>query len=470
MEDRFGIRLKEMVAQAEVAPDAVQGMVRRLALFVEPFAALLETPRQRAHTGEYLAGLLSKLQRKTGESIAYLHDQERQGIQKFLGQVDWDARPLIGELVRQVGREIGESDGVIVFDPSTHVKKGTSSVGVARQWCGRLAKTENCQAGVYMGYVSRKEHTLVDTRLYLPQEWTKDRPRCRKAGVPKGTKFRTRHALALEMLDEQGPHLPHAWVAGDDEMGRSAWFRRELRQRDERYLLDVPPNTWVRDLEAPPPEYAGRGRRPKRDFERADHWMKSLPESAWTKIVVRDAEKGPLEVEAVQRRVQAKSGRGAAEVLFVTRERQADGAYKHDYHLSNAPPETPLAEFARVAKAEHRIEECLERAKGEAGLSQYQVRTWMGWHHHQTLCLMAAWFLTQETRRGKNPDPCADGPARGRHDPQPAGTNLEHERAASHRPPRDTLAQTKRASSFLPPCLAQYPAALEEPTELVETQ
>ena len=124
---------------------------------------------------------------------------------------------------------------MIVFDPSAFAKKGTKSVGVARQWCGRLGKVENCQVGVFMAYVSRKEHALVNTRLYLPKEWTKDRARCKAAGVPKGIKFRTRHELALEMLDEHGALLPHAWVAGDDEMGRPLSFRREL-QRPRRTL------------------------------------------------------------------------------------------------------------------------------------------------------------------------------------------------------------------------------------------
>ena len=123
-------------------------------------------------------------------------------------------------------------------------------------------------------------------------------------------------------------------------------------------------------------------------------------------------------VQAVKTRVQAKTDRrrnGPEEMLVVLREEQDDGTMKHDYYLSNASPETALAEFARVAKAEHRIEECLERAKGDAGLAQYQVRNWIGWHHHQTLSLLAAWFLTQEDRRGKKIHPGSDG-ADGSHD------------------------------------------------------
>ena len=169
------------------------------------------------------------------------------------------------------------------------------------------------------------------------------------------------------MLSEQGSLLPHTWVAGDDEMGRPTSFRQDLQDRGERYLLAVPSNTLVRNSEATPPEYSGKGRRPKSPFVRVDRWCAALPERAWTKLDVRDGEKGPLVLEVVKYRVQARTstgGTGPDEVLFISRERQADGTYKHDYYLSNAAPETPLREFARVAKAAHRIEECLERQRG----------------------------------------------------------------------------------------------------------
>ncbi len=213
-------------------------------------------------------------------------------------------------------------------------------------------------------------------------------------------------------LDERGPLLPHAWVAGDDELGRSSWFRQELRSRNECYLLAVPSNTLVRDLMVPDPPYRGRGPRPQVPFVRVDRWCAGLAEGAWQTVDVRDGEKGPVVTQVVRRLVQARTeGKPSeiAEFLVVFRERQGDGTWKHDYLLSCAPLATPLGEFARVFKAQHRIEETLKRAKGEAGLADYQVRTWEGWHHHQALSLLATWFLTQETRRGKNPDPRVDG-------------------------------------------------------------
>jgi SRSO17 transposase len=414
MERRFQTRLEELRHDAEVPPRLLRDLLPRLHAFLKPFVQALHSTEQQTHATRYVQGLVSDLKSKDVESIAYLHDQERQGLQKFIGQAPWDHRPLLTELVRQVSTELGEADGVLVFDPSAFPKKGTASVGVQRQWCGRLGKIDNCQVGLYLGYVARREHALVDVRLYLPREWAKRKRRRRKAGVPAAVRFRTRHQLFLDMLDEHGRSLPHAWVSGDDELGRCSWFRQELRARHESYLLAVPSNTLVRDLKAAAPPYGGHGRRPGVPFVRVDRWGVAVPEAAWQTVEVRDGEQGPVVVQAAWTLVQARTeGRvsDVAEVLVVFRERQGDGSCKHDYLLSHAPGATPVQEFARVFKAQHRIEECLKRAKGQAGLADYQVRTWAGWHHHQTLALLATWFLTQETRRGKKVDAGVDGAA-----------------------------------------------------------
>jgi SRSO17 transposase len=411
MERRFAARRDQLLDDAEVDPRILRGVLPRLECFLGPFVERLQRSEQGGHARTYVAGLVSDLEYKNVESIAYLHDREREPLQQFIGQSPWDHQPWLTELARQVGRGLGGPDGVLVFDPSAFPKKGDASVAVQRQWCGRLGKIDNCQVGVYLANVGRSEHELVDVRLYLPREWAKDKRRRIEAGVPEGVRFRTRHELALEMLDERGPLLPHAWVAGDDEMGRCSWFRRQLRSRNERYLLAVPSNTAVRDLFAADPPYAGHGRRPRRPFTRVDRSCAGVAEGAWQTVEVRAGEKGPLEVQAVWTLVQARTaGRAsdAAEVLVVFRERQGDGTWKHDYLLSNAPLTTPLAEYARVFKAEHRIEKCLQRAKGEAGLADYEVRTWRGWHHHQALALVATWFLTVETRRGKKMDAGVD--------------------------------------------------------------
>jgi SRSO17 transposase len=425
----------------------------RLREFVRPFADRLGYRVQQTHVESYVVGLASGLRRKNVESIAYLHDQDRRNLQHFIGESAWDHRPLQAELVNQVAQELGESDGVIVFDPSAFAKKGTESVGVARQWCGRLGKVDNCQVGVYMGYVSRQEHSLVDARLYLPKSWARDRKQRKKCGVPQQVKYQTRHGLALEMLEQQRAILPHGWIAGDDEMGRPTHFRRELAALNEKYLLAVPSNTTVRDLEGASPAYQGHGAKPKRSFEQVRHWAASLPESMWTNVEVRDGEKGPLAMQMVKRRVEARTEKrrvGPEETLVVTRTLDEKADAKYDYYLSNAPIQTPLQEFARVIHAEHRIEECIKRAKSEAGLADYEVRTWLGWHHHQVLSMIATWFLVQETRRGKKIDAGIDRSPGPRCDRADSSTGTLTRHAAASRPEQSTPIATKRTGTLLP--------------------
>lgn len=425
--DDFEKRRRELLEECQLAPQVFEAVVPRLESFMKPFVECFVRSEQVRHANTFVQGLLSDLEHKNVESIAYRFGQDRMPLQWFVGVSDWDHEPLRDELVRQVADQLGDKDGVLVFDPSGFPKSGKQSVGVARQWCGRLGKVDNCQVAVYMGYVSRHEHALVDTRLYLPKEWTADKKRCQKAGVPKGTRYRTRHQLCLEMLAKHGTTLAHSWVAGDDEMGRPSWFRRRLDKLKERYLLAVPSNTLIRDQDADPPAHTGRGRPPKRPWVRVDEWKNEQPSSAWTEIDVRDGAKGPLVVEITKCRVVARTDKrqeGHDEVLVVIRfrNRDQDKIVQTDYYLSNARAETELMEFARVAKAEHRIEECIQRSKSEAGLADYEVRHWKGWHHHQILSLLASWFLVTETLRGKKMDrriDCPPGPHRHLRDPTP---------------------------------------------------
>lgn len=442
MERRYSVRKNEMLAECEVSRRVFDGALERLLKFVEPFGVCLSQPEQRLRTSEYVSGLISDLPRKNVESIAYSCDQDRKNLQHFIGVAPWDHEPLMQELARQVGEEIGEEDGVIVFDPSGFPKQGKRSVGVARQWCGRLGKVDNCQVAVYMAYVSRQDYALVNTRLYLSREWTNDRKRCKAAGVPREVKFQTRHQQALEMLKEQSHLLPHAWVAGDDEMGRNSVFRRDLRLLGETYLLAVPCDTTIRDLEATPPPSSECGAPLKIPFQRVDQWRDALSESAWTKIDVRDGEKGPLVVEVATCRVQTMIGRRvmqSEEMLVIIRYVDGNRVTKHDFYLSNASCDTQKKEFARVALSAHRVEEAIKRGKSEAGLADYEVRNWRGWHHHQVLSLMASWFLSQESRRGKKIDPRTDNSTTPRSDcgspANPLGSRHPDENRPRQNPP-----------------------------------
>src|SRR5512143_2879511 len=196
MEPRFQQRRDQLLADCQVPPATFRGAVSRLEAFARPFVAPLPSPESRQYTGTYLAGLLSDLEHKNAEAIAYRHALDRQTLQAFVGASPWDHTPPIDELNRQVAADLGRPDAVLVFDPSAFPKKGSASVGVQRQWCGRLGKVENCQVGVFLGYVTDSEHVLVDLRLYLPKEWAKDRKRRKRCGVPKEIRYCTRHELA----------------------------------------------------------------------------------------------------------------------------------------------------------------------------------------------------------------------------------------------------------------------------------
>jgi len=454
-EREFQARKAALLQECELAPQVFEEVSPRLKQFMEPFVDSLARKEQVGHALTFVRGLLSDLDHRNVESIAYRFGQERMPLQWFIGVSKWDDQPLRQELTRQIAHDLGDPDGVLVFDPSAFPKSGRESVGVARQWCGRLGKVENCQVAVYLGYVSCHEHVLVDTRLYLPKEWTEDKARMKKAGVPKGTKYRTRHELALEMLAQHGANLPHRWITGDDEMGRPYWFRRDLRELGEQYLLAVPSNLAIRDLEVEPPPRVGKRCPPNRPWEGVDEWLAAQPATACSTLDVRDCAKGPLLVEILKRRVAARTEKGQQapdEVLVVIRYKDRDrrSVVKTDYYFSNASPETPLLEFARVAKAEHRIEECIQRCKSEAGLADYEVRNWVGWHHHQALSLIANWFLVRETRRGKKMDSRDHAAADpGRHLPDPA-SRVQMRFAVTHRTRTRGPLETQRVGPPVP--------------------
>ena len=218
-------------------------------------------------------------------------------------------------------------------------------------------------------------------------------------------------------------------------------------------MLAVPSNTTIRDLQGPRPAYQGRGAKPKRPFEQSRRWRESLSEDAWTRIPVRDGEKGPLEVDILTRRVEAKTDRrrvGPEETFVVIRSLDEQGVAKHDYYLSNAPSDTPLAEFARVALAAHRVEECIKRAKSEAGLADYEVRNWAAWQHHQVLSLMAAWFLVQEARRGKKMHAGVDRSPSARRPGHAPASRPSTLHAPPNRPRHRPPPATERRSTPLP--------------------
>ncbi len=396
-----------LLADAEVSADDARGCRDHVTRFLKRYLPSSYREEQRGHAAAFVRGLLSGLQRKSVEPIASQAGVPRKDLRYFVGCGGWDDDKVMAELRRHVREELAEEDGVIVLDPSAFPKKGAHGCGVARQWCGRPGKKENCQLGVFLAYVSSKGHAPLGRRLYLPAGWADDPARRDRCHVPGDVTYRKTWEVAHDLLRRSGPDVPHRWVVGDDEFGRASEFREVLRTDHERYALDVPCDTNVRDLDGrrPPRKGAPKGAKREVPFVRVDTWAGKLPADRWTRLTAREGAKGPLGVEAVSARVCARLLRriGPEERLLVIR--TVGPKPDWTYSLSNAPPDTPRAESVRVRSSRHRVEEVFQQAEGEVGLAHYEVRSWVGWHRHVTLAPLALWFLVPERRRlgGENP-------------------------------------------------------------------
>lgn len=391
---------RALLDDATLSPTTVRQSMIHLTEHLQRYLPLFYRSEQRRNASLVFKGLLSGLERKTCEPIAIQAGLHRKPVQYFVGEGKWDDERVMAELRKHVCETIGESNGVVIVDGSSFPKKGTESCGVDRQWCGRLGKVDNCQAAVFLAYAGSNSYAPLDRRLYLPEDWASDKSRREKCRVPPEIVFQEKWRIALDLLDRSLPGLPHSWIVADDEYGRSSEFRAELRGRGESYVLDVPCNTLVRDLSQRRPRRSkfGPGRKREVGFVRADRWAARQPASGWTRLVVRDGAKGPLEVDAIETWILTKqdSGIGKPERLVVIR---AIGESRMDYELTNAGPRVPLCEVVRAKCQRHRIEEMFAAAKGDAGLGHYEVRSWIGWHHHITLSMVAMFYLCLEQRR-----------------------------------------------------------------------
>ena len=367
------------------------------------FAALFGRREARDHSRHYLQALLVQSgERRNAENLSETVPASARVMQRFLAESPWDDDVVIGRLQEYLGSRLGHPEAVWVLDGSDFPKQGRKSVGVARQYCGSLGKVSNCQAGMFLAYVSLQGRALVDKRLYLPESWTSDTDRCAAAGVPEESRnYRSKTKLALEMLAralERG-HLKAGWVAGDDAFGMSPSFREGLAALGMRYVLDVPGGTTVWPLEPAwtSPEYQGIGRPRKPRLkggqrrtmvERSDE----LPEEAWREITVAEGSQGPRSYQFSAQRVRSTSKRKPGEIHWAVYRRNRDGSEPR-YYLSNAPEDTSLETLAYVGGSRWRIETEFETEKSDVGLDEYETRTWAGWHHHVALCLLGGAFL-----------------------------------------------------------------------------
>ena len=367
------------------------------------FGPLFGRRESRDHSRHYLQALLVQSgERRNAENLSETVPASARAMQRFLTEAPWDDDLVTGHLQEYLGPRLEHAEAVWVLDGSDFPKQGRKSVGVARQYCGRLGKVANCQAGMFLAYISPLGRALVDKRLYLPESWTSDSGRCDAAGVPaERHRYRSKTELALEMVARalERDHLKAGWVAGDDAFGMSPSFRNGLAALGMRYVLDVPAGftAWPTEPEWTSPAYQGCGRPRKPKLvggqrqtmaERSDE----LPQDAWREITVAQGSQGPRTYSFSAQRVRPTSKRKPDEIHWAVYRRNLDGSEPR-YYLSNAPEDTPLETLAYVSGSRWRIETEFETEKSDVGLDEYETRTWAGWHHHVALCLLGGAFL-----------------------------------------------------------------------------
>ena len=371
-------------------------------------------PRRRA--AAYLQGLLAPVERKNGWQLAEaVGDRTPDGVQDFLSRVRWDADAVRDDLRAYVAEYLGDPGAVLVVDETGFVKKGTKSAGVQRQYTGTAGRIENSQVGVFLGYAGRHGRALIDRALYLPEGWAGDMERRKEAHVPEDVAFATKPKLALAMLQRaRSAGVPCAWVAADSVYGAAYKVRRWIEDQALGYVLAV---TGAQRF--------GLGR----VADRAG----LIPADDWQRLSAGEGAKGPRLYDWAYVASGGDAALGFRRGLLVRRS-IADPA-DITFYLTHAPEGAALAELVRVAGARWTIESLFEQAKGEVGLDQYEVRSWVGWHRHITLSMFALAFLAV-VRKGAVGG-CGPGGLGGR----PVARHGARGQAIADRPRRPTATQ-----------------------------
>jgi SRSO17 transposase len=382
----------------------------------------------RENSQPYLQGLLVQAEeRRNAENMAEALPISARALQRFLTDARWDDEAVIAHLQADLGPRLNDPLAVWAVDSSGFPKQGKKSAGVARQYCGALGKIANCQIGVFLAHVGPRGRALVDKRLYLPKEWVRDPARCDAAGIPRELQvYRAETELALEMLQaaQARGHLTAAWVTGDDTYGKSPEFRDGVAAAGFQYVLEVSADTpvWPQEPTWETPAWAGKGRKPSprpvlAERQTVGERAATLDASAWREITVAEGTQGWRTYRfAAERRRETRDGQPGPERWVIYRENR-DGSEPR-FYFSNAPADTPLATLARVAAARWPIETEFETEKSDIGLDEYEVRSWAGWHHHITMCLLASVFLLRLQQewgeKDAPPQPAAGLPGRAR--------------------------------------------------------
>lgn len=399
-----------------LASQDVAGLAEELVAYHAYFTPLFRRAEQRHWALAYLHGQLLDLERKSIEPMALaLADGNVQAMQQFISQGAWDDEAVLERHQQLVADTLGDPDtGVLILDGCDFPKQGTHSVGVARQWCGALGKVANCQASVVACYASASGYTLVDRRLYLPEAWFAPEyaDRRQKCGVPSEVAFQTRPGLAGEIfatLVQRGV-LPFHWVICDEQFGNHPALLDQIAAADRFYLAEVPPATRVWRSRPPtfvPPTTGKRGRPFQRERlrpeapppRRVDEIAAQLPQDAWQRYQIKEGAKGPMVAEfAFLRVVLLRGGLPSSEGWLVVR-RSLDEPPELKLYLSNAPATTPRTTLVTKSGMRWPVESAIEESKGECGMDHYEVRGWVGWHHHMTMTLLAQHFLVRQRGR-----------------------------------------------------------------------
>jgi len=399
-----------------MTPDDVRAAAQRLTHFHERFAPLFGKVQAQDHAATYLKGLLACPERKSIEPIALnVGHGQVSGLQKFINSAPWAYDDVQADLQATFAQElvpsaVGTPIGVVgILDESAFAKKGTESVGVARQHNGRLGKEDNCQVGVFLIGVTPAGVALLDHQLYLPESWFQgdDAARRRaKVHIPEDLPFRTKPQIAAELVRNVAVlgAVELDWITADEDYGRNGELLDELERLERRYVLEVPTTTtvWTVDPATCIPEPSGRGRRPTRPTREAvrsvAEVVAGLPAGAWRRLRVRQGALGPLVFEFAAVRVWAvRHGQPGPPIWLVVR-RSLEATPEVKYYVSNAAVATPLETMALVACSRHRVEDFFEDCKSYLGMAQYETRSWIGWHHHMTLVGLAHLFVTLTQR------------------------------------------------------------------------
>jgi SRSO17 transposase len=328
-------------------------------------------------------------------------DTDAQALHHFLSCSPWDSRDVMNQVARDVDSLLGgDQDSCLLLDETCFAKKGKKSVGVARQWMGRQGKTDNCQVAVFAALARGNSVSLIDAELYLPQEWVKDPRRCAAAGVPlERQALKTKPTLALELVQRARRNgVRFAWIAADGGYGQDRALLRTLDDAGERFVVDVHRTQRI-FLEEPSPSgrQTSEGQTSSATPVTVEQWAAQQPPEAWEEVWVRHSSQGELRVEALRRPVWLLEGRDAqarAWQLVATREKGDSEGIK--YSLSNASLSISLSRLAYMQRQRYWVERAFQEAKTEAGMDEYQARSWQAWYHHMALVMMALLFLLRE--------------------------------------------------------------------------